>query len=134
MKASIKARLVRERLLYCGLAPLLAACLALAGCASPLNEPDSRNALPEFSTPGMSMQGAKDAIVAGKSTKADVTAALGAGTVVKFDSDYEVWVYRAKAYKQAVDAPGTNEFVVLFAPSGIVKKTRIRLAYGKSDS
>jgi hypothetical protein len=93
-----------------------------------LDERDSRNALPEFSNAAMTMQGAKDAIVAGKSTKADVAAALGTGTVVKFDSGYEVWVYRAKAYKPAVDAPGTNELVVLFAPSGIVKKTRIRTA------
>jgi hypothetical protein len=122
----MKVRIVRERLLCMGLAPLLAACLALAGCASPLDERDSRNALPEFRTAGMSMQGAKDAIIPGTSTKADVAAALGPGTVVKFDSGYEVWVYRAKAYKPAVDAPGTNELVVLFAPSGIVKKTRIR--------
>lgn len=126
MKAPVKAGLTCERRLFGGLAPLLAACLALAGCASPLNEQDSRNAQPEFITPGMSMQGAKDAIVAGKSTKADVAAALGPGTVVKFDSGYEVWVYRAKAYKPAVDASGTHELVVLFTPSGIVKKARIR--------
>lgn len=121
----MKTRMSLERLRRAGLASLFAACLALAGCASPLNELDSRNALPEFSTP-MSVQGAKDTIVAGKSTKADVAAALGTGTVVKFDSGYEVWVYRTKAYKPAVDAPGTNELVVLFTPSGIVKKTRIR--------
>lgn len=120
------ARIVRERFLRMGLAPVLAACLGLAGCASPLEEQDARTALPEFSTAGMSMQGAKDAIIPGTSTKADVAAALGPGTVVRFDSGYEVWVYRAKAYKPAVDAPGTNELVVLFAPSGIVKKTRIR--------
>ena len=122
----MKVRIVRERLLCMGLPSLLTACLVLAGCASPLDEQDSRKALPEFSTAGMSMQGAKDAIIPGTSTKADVAAALGPGTVVKFDSGYEVWVYRAKAYKPAVDAPGTNELVVLFAPSGIVKKTRIR--------
>lgn len=126
MNAAMKTRMTRERLLYGYLSPLLAVCLALAGCASPLDERDSRNALPEFNTPGLSMQGAQDAIVAGKSTKADVAAALGTGAVVKFDSGYEAWVYRAKAYKPAVDAPGTNELVVLFAPSGIVKKTRIR--------
>ncbi len=120
------ARIVRDRFLCKGFAPVLAACLALAGCASPLDERDARNALPEFSTAGLSMQGAKDAIIPGTSTKADVAAALGPGSVVRFDSGYEVWVYRAKAYKPAVDAPGTNELVVLFAPSGIVKKTRIR--------
>ena len=122
----MKTPMAREGLLCKGLAPLLAVCLVLAGCASPLDEKESRNALPEFRTAGMSMQGAKEAIVPGTSTKADVAAALGPGTIVKFDSGYEVWVYRAKAYKPAVDAPGTNELVVLFAPSGIVKKTRIR--------
>ena len=122
----MKTRIAGQPLHGAGLALVFTACLVLAGCASPLNEPDSRNAMPEFSTPGMSLQGAKDAIVAGKSTKADVAAALGNGTIVKFDSGYEVWVYRAKAYKPAVNAPGTNELVVLFTPSGIVKKTRIR--------
>jgi outer membrane protein assembly factor BamE (lipoprotein component of BamABCDE complex) len=122
----MKARIPDKRLHGAGLALFVTACLVLAGCASPLSEPDSRNAMPEFSTPGMSLQSAKDAIVAGKSTKADVAAVLGNGTVVKFDSGYEVWVYRAKSYKPAVDAPGTNELVVLFSPSGIVRKTRIR--------
>lgn len=133
MKLLVKVPVASERLLCTSLAPLLAICLALTGCASPLNELDSRNALPEFSTPGLSMQGAKDAITPGKSTKTDVAAVLGPGTVAKFDSGYEVWVYRAKAYKPAVDAPGTNELVVLFAPSGIVKKIRIRPAYRKID-
>ncbi len=122
----MKTRTAGKPLHGAGLGLVFSACLALAGCASPLNEPDSRNAMPEFSTPGMSLQSAKNAIVAGKSTKADVATVLGNGTVVKFDSGYEVWVYRAKAYKPAVDAPGTNELVVLFSPSGIVKKTRIR--------
>ena len=120
------ARMAGKREHAGGLVLLLAACLALAGCASPMDELDARTALPEFRTAGMSMQGAKDTIVPGTSTKADVAAALGTGTVVRFDSGYEVWVYRAKAYKPAVDAPGTNELLVLFAPSGIVKKTRIR--------
>lgn len=126
----MNTRIAGKPLHGAGLVLVFTACLALAGCASPLNEPDSRNAMPEFSTPGMSLQRAKDAIVAGKSTKADVAAVLGNGTVVKFDSGYEVWVYRAKAYKSAVDAPGTNELLVRFSPSGIVKKPRIRLAGG----
>ena len=44
---------------------------------------------------------------------------LGEATVVDFPSGYEVWVYR----------PGKNataEFVILFAPSGIAAKTRLR--------
>ncbi|AYQ29216.1 MULTISPECIES: hypothetical protein [unclassified Polaromonas] len=105
---------------------LAAACLVLAGCASTMDAQEARNAVPEFREPGMSVQAAKDAVLPGKSTKADVAAALGQGTVVKFDSGYEVWVYRAKNYKPAVDAPGTTEFIVLFSPSGVVSKTRIR--------
>ena len=64
-----------------------------------------------------------DAITIGKSTKADVVAAFGKTTVVRFDSGFEVWVYQFKG-----ETSGKNEFVVLFAPSGIVTKTRIRPA------
>lgn len=74
----------------------------------------------------MSMQSARDMVVAGTSSKADVIAALGSGNVVSFDSGFEVWVYRAKAAGTATDSA---EFVILFAPSGIVKKTRIRPPY-----
>ena len=73
----------------------------------------------------MSMQNASDAILAGVSSQSDVIAALGPATVIRFDSAYEVWAYRGKTSKAA--APGA-EFVILFAPSGIVKKTRIRPA------
>jgi hypothetical protein len=83
---------------------------------------------------------ARDAIIIGKSTKADVMAALGKTTAIRFDSGYEVWVYRvtggisaslggggpfrrADSDKRALDR---TEFVVLFAPSGVVAKTRIR--------
>ena len=52
----------------------------------------------------------------GRSTKADVRAALGEGTVVNFDSGYEVWVYRQPR----------EELVLLFEPSGILSKTRVR--------
>jgi hypothetical protein len=62
-----------------------------------------------------------DAVTIGKSTKADVLAALGKTTAVSFDSGYEVWVYQTKGERR-----GGDEFVVLFAPSGIVAKTRSR--------
>ena len=61
----------------------------------------------------------RDAVVIGKSTKADVRAALGDTLAISFDNGYEVWVYR-------LDRDTTAEFVILFAPSGIVAKTRIR--------
>jgi hypothetical protein len=62
-----------------------------------------------------------EAVTVGKSTKADVLAALGKTTAVSFDSGYEVWVYQTKG-----ETRGGDEFVVLFAPTGIVAKTRIR--------
>jgi L-ascorbate metabolism protein UlaG (beta-lactamase superfamily) len=61
----------------------------------------------------------KDAIAIGNSTRADVISSLGETLVISFDTGYEVWVYRL-----AEDRRG--EFVVLFAPSGVVAKTRMR--------
>lgn len=97
--------------------------LSLAGCAGTSGLFNSEDAPPPFRDPALSMQNASDAIVTGQSSRADVMAALGPATVVRFDSGYEVWAYRGKTSKAA--APGA-EFVILFAPSGVVKKTRIR--------
>ena len=66
----------------------------------------------------------KHAVTIGKSTKAEVVAALGETLVISFDSGYEVWVYRL------ANAPAA-EFVLLFAPSGVVAKARgAALAFG----
>ena len=97
-------------------------CLWLAGCAGPGlfgGGPDA----PPFSSPTLSMQSASDSITVGKSSKADVMAALGAATVINFDSGYEVWVYRAKSREPA---EAKAEFVILFSPAGVVKKSRLR--------
>ncbi|WP_431095062.1 hypothetical protein [Polaromonas aquatica] len=118
---------LRQTLPHAGI--LLAACLWLAGCAGPGGLFGAQEAPPPFRDPAMTMESAQGAIVAGQSTKADVAAALGAApvaTVVKFDSGWEVWVYRKKAPQPAVTNP---ELVILFTPDGIVKKTRIRPAY-----
>jgi hypothetical protein len=70
-----------------------------------------------------STQSANAAITIGASTQADVLAALGPGTVVRFDSGFEVWVYRG-----SVPGTGSNaavkptELVILFSPAGTVKK------------
>lgn len=91
---------------------------------------------------------ARDAVAIGKSTKADVLAALGKTQVIGFDSGFEVWVYRylgdapAKASPaersepaaSARGASGQAEFVVLFAPSGVVAKTRIRPAPARGEA
>jgi hypothetical protein len=85
---------------------LLAICVLLASCATPPPEPAAGPSLAEIAA----------SLTVGRSTKSDVRAALGEGTVVDFDSDYEVWVYRQP----------TVELVLLFEPSGILSKTRVR--------
>jgi hypothetical protein len=61
-----------------------------------------------------------------------VLAARGkAAAEISFDSGFEVWVYRIASDtppKPALEKapPGNTEFVVLFAPSGIATKARIR--------
>ena len=81
---------------------------------------------PPFSNPTLSMQSASDTIAIGKSSKAEVMAALGAATVINFDSGYEVWVYRTKSREPA---EAKAEFVILFSPDGVVRKTRLRPSY-----
>lgn len=98
------------------------ACVALAGCAGPGGMFGAPGKSHPFRELGMSMEGARDAITPGRSTKADVLAALGEATVVRFDSGFEVWAYRE-------DPPDGAELVILFAPSGTVTKMRIRPSY-----
>ena len=76
----------------------------------------------------MSMQQAQQTVRLGASRKAEVLATLGPATVVRFDSAYEVWVYRGAdvALKQAAGAGA--ELVVLFDPAGIAVKSRLRPA------
>ena len=102
-----------------------ACCLWLAACAGP-GLFNAGSDAPPFSNPVLSMQSASDSIIIGKSSKADVMTALGVATVINFDSGYEVWVYRAKSRKPA---EAKAEFVVLFSPNGVVKKTRLRPGY-----
>lgn len=75
----------------------------------------------------VSAQAARDVLSIGSSTKAEVRAALGEGVVVDFASGYEVWVYRERAPEKPQEpaAPRT-ELVLLFAPSGVLSKTRVR--------
>ena len=106
-----------------------ALCACVMGCAAPGSLLTT-----------VSAHNAKDAISIGKSTKSDVIAALGKTKGISFDSGFEVWVYHVTG-----DAPagpgsgelfgraglagsslGKTEFVILFAPSGVVTKTRIR--------
>jgi hypothetical protein len=96
----------------------------MAGCAVLQRPPTKAETTTLLPGEIISAQAAKDIISVGKSTKSDVTAALGQAVVIGFDTGYEVWVYREKLHDKA--PPPRTEFVLLFAPSGIVTKTRIR--------
>ena len=104
------------------------ACAFIAGCALFQRPPPPAEA-PLRPGEIRSAQAGRDALSIGKSTKADVRAALGEALVIDFDSGYEVWVYRerpAKKEKAEKPPPPPSELVLLFAPSGILAKTRIR--------
>ena len=101
-------------------------CLCLAGCAGPSAGSKPQAGAPGFRDPGMSIQSANAAIAIGTSSRAEVLMALGPAIVIKFDSGYEVWVYRDKSPEKATKPA---ELVILFAPSGVVKKTRIKPLY-----
>ena len=89
---------------------IVLACALLAGCATP---PPPKPAATPSPREMLSL------LSVGKSTKSDVRAALGEGTVVAFPSGYDVWVYRETP-------PSSVELVLLFEPSGILSKTRVR--------
>ena len=97
---------------------ILVLCACLVGCASTGGEQPPRT--PATTVPASS----RAAVTIGKSTKADVLAALGKTATIAFDSGYEVWVYRLR---EAADSQtATAEFVLLFDPAGVLAKTRVR--------
>jgi hypothetical protein len=99
----------------------MAGCALLSACA--LMQPQPKHT-PLGPSEIHSARAGEDALAVGKSTKADVRAALGEAAVVDFASGYEVWVYRERAPEKE-PAPKA-EFVLLFAPSGILTRTRVR--------
>lgn len=110
----------------------LSACMLIALLAGCAQTGSLREDAPGFiQSRGVTPQSARDAIAIGRSTTADVSAALGKATVIRFDSGYEVWVYRWRGAQPTTRA--ATELVVLFDPSGTVKKTRIRPGYAQSD-
>ena len=116
-------RTASMQLLRAGLVVLIG--IGSAGCAGPGLFRSAESASP-FRDPGMSMRTASDAVVVGQSTKVEVASVLGAANVVRFDSGFEVWVYRTNASSDAaINATNPAELVILFAPSGVVKKTRL---------
>lgn len=97
--------------------------LLLSSCSLQNPKPDQNVLLPGEVR---SAQAAKDSISIGKSSKADVRAALGQGKEVAFDSGYEVWVYREKPKEPVKDKPQPPraELVLLFSPSGLLVNAR----------
>jgi hypothetical protein len=110
----------------------LTACLCVTGCVatgtldpSPEGPGSARTPTGESPAP----QAAMNMVVLGKSTKSDIVAALGTAIVISFDSGYEVWVYRWRGSDKTTRA--ATELVVLFDPSGLATKARVRPGYDK---
>jgi hypothetical protein len=112
---------------------LAIAVATIAGCAA-LSQRAGDGANETAVTHIVTAERARDAVTIGRSTRADVLAALGPASIVRFDSGYEVWVYRlarsrpvrADPDKAAPEPRG--EFVILFAPAGLATKVRWRPA------
>ena len=111
----------------CGRTLLLSTTLWLAACAGfsdrSLGHSDAK---PAFRDAAMSMKQALDTVVPGVSTKASVAAWLGPATVIRFDSAFEVWVYRGRSAGPAQQGGPGAELVILFSPAGIATKARLR--------
>ena len=95
------------------------ACALLAGCVAqhkPVDRPLARGEVP-------SALAAQRMLGIGRSSKADVRAALGEATIVDFPSGYEVWVYRERPMDKPAAAGA--ELVLLFDDSGTLTRTRV---------
>ena len=97
----------------------LTACLALIACGSLAGG----STMSPFRDANLSMQSAQEIVAVGKTTQDEALSALGPATDIQFDNGYTIWVYRARSAQLDADKA---EFVILFAPSGVVKKTRLR--------
>jgi len=82
--------------------------LLLAGCASAPRE--------EIRT--VPLEALTQQVVGGRTTREQARALAEPEQRIVFDSGYEAWMYHYPA------PGGIGEFVVLFAPSGVVHKTR----------
>jgi hypothetical protein len=104
---------------------LAGTCLWLAACAAP----DAPAPLPPFRDPALTLKAGAASIVPGRTTREQLATVLGPASVVRFDSGFEVWVYRSRtAANQRAATGGGAELVVLVDPSGVVKKSRVRPA------
>ncbi|MEO7150150.1 MAG: hypothetical protein ABIX46_00330 [Burkholderiaceae bacterium] len=119
---------MRSARVRCGLgAAVLTMGLGLAGCAGPAAVDRAAGGAGTVRTPAggsLTPQAALDRIALGRSTKAEVAAALGPAIVLPFDSGYEVWLYRWRGPDPTPRS--ATELVVLFAPTGRATKVRVR--------
>jgi hypothetical protein len=97
---------------------------AIAGCAGP--GPLSSAAQPPFRDPQLTVPQAAQSLVPGRTTRQEVIDRLGPGEAVRFETGYEVRVWRTRGSRDERTAP---ELVVLFDPAGVVHKVRARPAY-----
>lgn len=111
-------------------ATLLASVLLLAGCATRVgwfeqDEPDHPFADPQLMVPDAAR------LLSRGQPKTEVQARLGPAEVLRFDSGYEVWVYRSKGARNRRAAP---ELVLLFEPAGVLSKVRAKPGYAQPAS
>jgi hypothetical protein len=104
-------------------------CVACAGSGALVPLPEGPGAVRTPTGQSLAPRAAMDTIAIGKSTKAEVSSALGKAIVIPFDSGYEVWVYRWAGSDRTTRA--ATELVVLFAPSGLATKVRVRPGYAQ---
>ena len=100
---------------------LVLGCALIAACAAPLLEKDS----PGVVEPQRLRPEAALAAVHPGDTRAQVIAALGRANVVSFASGWQGWVYRWPSGADRSPKAAT-EVDVLFDPSGMVRKARLR--------
>lgn len=109
--------------------PRWLACLLLAACAS------GCGTKAPLATGVVDSIRLEQTVIIGHSTKVQVLAQLGPTTNIRFDSGYEVWLYKyvPRNTQQGPQWPFSNqtderavEFVILFDPNGVVRKTRRR--------
>ncbi|TFY96697.1 hypothetical protein [Ramlibacter humi] len=110
------------------LASSLMALATLAGCAgAPLfGGGEGTPEPPRFTDPAMTVVTAAQALQPGRNTKDEVQARLGTAEKVKFDSGYEVWVYRGHGTRDPREVP---ELALLFDREGVLRKAHERPAY-----
>lgn len=108
-------------------ASAVAAAALLAGCASgPGLFSGSGEGRPAFRDAALTVPAAAQLVVPGRTSGQELLARLGPAETVRFDTGYEVWVYRARG---ARDPRTTPELVLLLDRAGIVRKVRERPAY-----